>query len=150
MWPRSASSDSGGANLLLHGSSDVGEVVRSEIQEGLHLQFGHLLQDEAVIWQDSDTELESQYSDFSPSVISLLSEQRRHTTFCCVENRSRLSAASLPVDTVRQRAHKILLRRLHDLLTHPVKLGGVVDPTVELGTGVGKFCRRKTKKKKEC
>lgn len=68
-------------------------------------------------------------------------------TFRRVENRSRLSSASLPVDAVRQRANKVLLRRLHDVFAHPVKLGGVVDATVELGTGVGKFYRggRKTK-----
>lgn len=35
--------------LLLHSSSDVGEVVGSKVQEGLDLQSGHLLQDEAMI-----------------------------------------------------------------------------------------------------
>lgn len=42
-------------HLLLHGSGDVGEVVGSEIQEGLNLQFGHLLQNEAVVCQATDT-----------------------------------------------------------------------------------------------
>lgn len=36
-WDASFPSD-----LLLHSSSDVGEVVRSKVQEGLHLQPGHL------------------------------------------------------------------------------------------------------------
>lgn len=37
------------AYFLLHGSGDVGEVVRGKVQEGLDLQSGHLLQDEPVI-----------------------------------------------------------------------------------------------------
>lgn len=62
-------------------------------------------------------------------------------TFCCVENGSRLSTASLPVDTVWQGSHKVLFRALHDLLTHLMKLFGVVDPTVKLCTCVRELCR---------
>lgn len=35
--------------FLLHSSSDVGEVMWSKVQERLHLQSGHLFQDETVI-----------------------------------------------------------------------------------------------------
>lgn len=69
-------------------------------------------------------------------------------TFSCIENRSGLPAASLPVDTVGQRADEILLRWLHDFLTHSVKLSSVVDSAIELGTGVGKFYKREKKIKK--
>lgn len=41
------------AYLLLHGSGDVGKVVRCKVQEGLDLQSGHLLQDEPVIWWET-------------------------------------------------------------------------------------------------
>lgn len=41
-------------HLLLHGSGDVGEVVRCEVQERLNLQPRHLLQDEPVVWRDTD------------------------------------------------------------------------------------------------
>lgn len=74
------SSDRRRANLLLHGSSDVGEVVRSKIQEGLHLQFGHLLQYEAVVWQDMDIELERQHSVWSQVFIVTI----RHRLFRAV------------------------------------------------------------------
>ncbi len=60
-------------------------------------------------------------------------------TFCCVENSSRFSTASLPVDAVGQRADKILLRALHDLLTHLMELLGVVDSAIKLGIGIRKF-----------
>lgn len=58
------------------------------------------------------------------------------TTFCCVENSSRFSTPSLPVDTVGQRADEILLWALHDNLTHLMKLLGVIDSTVKLGVGI--------------
>lgn len=37
------------AYFLLHSSCDVGKVVGCKVQEGLDLQSGHLLQDEAVV-----------------------------------------------------------------------------------------------------
>lgn len=61
-------------------------------------------------------------------------------TFCCVEDGSRLSTACLPVDTVRQGTHKVLFGALHDLLTHLMKLLGVVDPTVKLCACIRELC----------
>lgn len=61
-------------------------------------------------------------------------------TFCCIENGSRLSTASLPVDTVRQGSHKVLFGAFHDLLAHLMKLLGVVDPTVKLCACVRELC----------
>lgn len=63
------------------------------------------------------------------------------TTFCGVENCSRFPTASLPVDTVGQWADEIFLCTLHDLLTHLVKLLGVVDPAVKLGVGIRELCK---------
>lgn len=68
-------------------------------------------------------------------ILQILSE-----TFCCVENGSRLSTACLPVDAVRQGPNKVLLGALHDLLTHLVKLLGVVDPAVKLCTCIRELC----------
>lgn len=66
--------------------------------------------------------------------------QLMNETFRCIENSSRLSTASLPVDTVRQGSHKVLFGALHDLLTHLVKLLGVVDPTVKLCACIRELC----------
>lgn len=73
-------------------------------------------------------------------MVTLICE-RLNTTFCCVENSSRFSTASLPVDAVGERADEILLSALHDLLTHLMKLLGVVDSTVKLGVGIGELYR---------
>lgn len=62
-------------------------------------------------------------------------------TFCCIEHCSRFSTTSLPVDAVGQWSDEILLRALHDHLTHFMKLLGVVDSTVKLGVGIREFCK---------
>ena len=61
-------------------------------------------------------------------------------TFRCVEDCPGLAPPGLPVDAVGQRADKVVLRALHDLLAHLVELLSVVNPTVELGVGVRELC----------
>lgn len=60
-------------------------------------------------------------------------------TLCGVEDSPWLAAAGLPVNTVGQRANEVVLRALHDLLTHLVELLSVVDPAVELGVSIREF-----------
>lgn len=74
-----------------------------------------------------------------PFCIYVVSVRISAPTFCCVEHSSRFPPTSLPVNAVGQRADEILLTALHDLLSHLVKLLGVVDPTVELGVGIGEL-----------
>ena len=63
-------------------------------------------------------------------------ERLESLTFSGVEDGSRLATAGLPVDTVGQRTHKVLLHALHDDLTHLVELLSVVDTAVELSVGI--------------
>lgn len=74
------------------------------------------------------------------NVVFKCTVQSINKTFCCIENGSRLSTTSLPVDTVWQGSHKVLFGALHDLLTHLMKLLGVVDPTVKLCICIRELC----------
>jgi hypothetical protein len=62
-------------------------------------------------------------------------------TFGGIEDSPRLATAGLPVDTVGQRANKVILRTLHYFLSHLVELLSIVDPTVELSVGIRELCR---------